>query len=133
MSGYAGTEDKDLSEGSPNLAVDNYPDMYIKATGGPGNHGLLMFSNLVGVGANQIPTGSIINSVSLKLNVLQASSNTIEVHRQLLSWGSATTWNSAGAGIQINDVEAVLASDASFVGSSTGVVKIGRASCRERV
>jgi hypothetical protein len=62
--------------------------------------GLLLFSDLFGAGAGQIPTGATINFATLELTTTSnASAETHTVHQVLSSWAEDTvTWNNFGAG-----------------------------------
>lgn len=69
-------------------------------------HLLLRFDNIIGSGLGQIPSNAIVVSAELMLYISDTGDGT-PLFRMLRSWNAATdTWNSLGAGIQTNDVEA---------------------------
>ena len=85
---------------------------------------LLRFENLFGNGANQIPAGSTITSVSLRVGhyVDGSSSATASLHQMLTPWSASASWNSmtvSGAGIQFDNLEAQASADASVTGLSS--------------
>ena len=89
------------------------------ASGGGPVHGLLRFDDILGSGVNQIAVGSTIASASLELQVTNAG-EAIQLHRMLQGWNDTDSWNSLVGGIQVNNVEAASAADA-----TTGAVGVG--------
>ena len=118
VGGYSGATDTYIHAtdptnhaGSATLTVDVSP--------GP-QQALVRFGALFASEGGPIPTGSTITSATLTINISNASASTIGFHPMLQPWadtalyatfGSAP-WN-ATAGIQLDNVEAATAADAS--------------------
>lgn len=113
VAGYSGTEDTFLEENTPDTPHD---ESLVKVENDPPQvqHGLIRFDNIFGNGVGQIPFGSIINSATLTVEVDNTSSSgaQIRLHRMLVGWSEADTWNSMTNGIQTDDSEAMSAHDA---------------------
>ena len=123
--GYSGTEDTELSSTSPssNLGANVTIDLDYDVANE--NQGLILFNNIFGTGAGQIPIGSTIVSASLRLYASGGTANTISAHRMLVSWTEASTWNSLTGGVQTNGAEAEVTADGTYVGTgSTGYITI---------
>lgn len=124
--GYTGTQDTDLRFAAPDTAQGDRTD-FIQADQSDGTpagptHALLRFDNIVGTGAGQIPPGSVITAVTLVLTSSGTSADSPsenQIHRMLVDWNEASTWNSMVDGISANDIEAASASDAAYVPSGT--------------
>ena len=76
------------------------------------SQGLIRFADIVGTGSGQIPSGSTINSATLYLRVFDPGSGQVQLHRMLVPWTEASTWNSLTGGVQTDDVEATSSADA---------------------
>src|SRR5687767_10782115 len=110
VNGYTGTHDTTVRFATPdrvdgalvNLSVDG-------SDGGGANHGLMRFTNLFGLGPNQIPPGSVIVSVKLTLTLFDPG-DPADIHRMLQPWDeSVVTWNLInpdGTGILADDTMA---------------------------
>ncbi len=113
--GYLGTQDTYLASSTPNTihGADTFTSIL-----GPGireSHALLQFDDVFGVSSTQIPLGSLINTATLRLSTRFTTANTVFMHEMLINWSQdVATWNSLGAGIQTNDIEAKQAIAASF-------------------
>ena len=129
IANFSGTDgvstilDTYIQSGSPNNS--NGSSMYIFADASEIERGLLRFDDIFGAGAGQIDYGSTINSVTLQLYFQSPPGNpdTITLHRMLVNWDESSTWNSlstSGSGIQLDDVEAQSAADASYTVSNFG-------------
>ncbi len=70
-------------------------------------HGLIRFGGLFSNDGGPIPLGSDIHYAALRLNTTNTSAQGGRFHRMLQPWNTSSTWNSMGAGIQNDDVEAV--------------------------
>ena len=113
--GYTGTEDTTLNEGTPATSYGSATEVRTDAdAGGNLEQGLIRFDNIFGSGPGQIPLGSTINSASLTIEVTGASAGgaNIDLHRMLVNWTEASTWNSMTGGLQRDDVEASSTIDA---------------------
>lgn len=89
------------------ILVDNSPAV---------TQGLVRFENFIGRGSDQVPPGAQILSAKLKLLTGPATNdstvNGVLLYRMFRSWTESSTWNSLGAGVQFDGVEA--ASGAEF-------------------
>jgi len=106
---YNGSADCELLQGDPDVAYPVGPDttnMWLWVDYDNGHPQVLIrFADIIGNGAGQIPTNSLI--VSAELVVTANSGNGGLLYRMLTPWNDETeTWNSIGDGIQIDDVEA---------------------------
>jgi VCBS repeat-containing protein len=121
--GYTGVVDTMLKQAAPNTpfgdAIVLRPDNDANAQ----VQGLLSFNNLFGDQAGQIPLGATIISAVLTLETTNPSSAAGTVNRMLVDWNANSTWNSLGAGVQIDGIEA----------TSSGAVTVGSASLGTRI
>jgi len=63
-------------------------------------HGLLMFEDLIGSGANQITPDSQIDSATLTLWYVNDNKNAdVNLYPMLVTWDEDSTWNSLGGGV----------------------------------
>lgn len=123
VGGYTGTRDTELRFIEPDLNTGSATSLSIDADDGPGpfnpTHGLLSFDGIIGSGPGQVPAGSLIVRATLHLEVISAGSG-MNFHRMIVDWSeSAATWNSFGAGVQADGVEAAVAATLS-VGANDG-------------
>lgn len=119
LNSYAGTQDTELRQNAPDTAhgatnfvlVDN--DL---VNGGPleSGQGLLRFDDIVGTGSNQVPPGATIVRATLTIQTDDPSSDGVNLHRMLVTWDEASTWNSMTDGVSANDVEAQTTPDVTF-------------------
>ena len=135
---YTGAANLELYQVNPNTP---YPTGH-SATGlwvdYPDNanacHLLLRFDNIIGNGLGQIPSNAIVVSAELMLYAANAGDGS-PLYRMLRSWNAATdTWNTLGAGVQTNNVEARSTFDSqigSYDGAGTGARRdLGRRDAR---
>lgn len=120
VNGYLGTSDTTLSSSDPTGIYGALDEVSIDASdGGSPNHVLLRFDNLFGNGVGQIKPSDTIVSAKLKVVITSVGSGII-FHDMLSPWNQASaTWNSLGAGVQANGVEAAAAPFAS-IGANNG-------------
>jgi hypothetical protein len=131
---YTGAANLELYQSNPNtcyptghsatgLWVD-YPDSANAC------HLLLRLDNIIGNGLGQIPSNAIIVSAELMLYATNAGDGS-PLYRMLRSWNAASdTWNTLGAGVQTNDVEARSVFESQIgsydgAGTSTGAISVG--------
>jgi hypothetical protein len=115
VSGYTDTVDTTLREATPatnnaltaSLAVDDDEQT------------LLRFDGIFGSGPGQVPAGSTIYSATLQLQVSNSGS-AVRLHSMLQLRPDTDTWDSLGAGVQTDGVEAASSADV-----TTGQVTIG--------
>lgn len=108
-SGYHGTVDTYIEQGSPNASHGS--DTTLVADGdGPAagvdpQQGLIRFDNIFGNGAGLVPLGATI--LSAKLSILTGNAandltaNDISLYSMLVPWSDASTWNSLTNGVTI--------------------------------
>ncbi|TAL19632.1 MAG: DUF4347 domain-containing protein, partial [Aquabacterium sp.] len=102
-SSYAGAEDTFLELLGP--GNDNSADTVLYA-GRSGTYDpfqmLLKFNDIIGSGAGQIPQGSVITAVTLKVYISAQSTftnPTFSLYRMLAAWDDTSTYNSMGSGV----------------------------------
>ncbi len=126
VSGYTGTLDTNVRGNNPDTQYSTATSVLVD--GADTTHlpieALLRFGNIFGSGPGQIPAGSQIASARLELNITDAGS-ALSFYRMLRNWVETDTWNTLGAGIQTDDMEAVDTPDATtdFV-AAPGVLSI---------
>ncbi|QDT67868.1 Calcineurin-like phosphoesterase [Planctomycetes bacterium MalM25] len=106
---YAGTLDKELrSSGGDSTNGGAFEISVDGDDGSPGqqpNQALIGFDDLVGVTVGEMPAGAQIDKATIRLEVTNQGSG-FTVHEMLVGWDEGDTWQSFGAGVQANDVEA---------------------------
>ena len=113
VNGYAGTLDTDVWGDFPDNEYSSFGSVRVDGYGAPlPIEGLLRFENIFGSGPGQIPVGSEIASAHLELNITDIG-NALMFYRLLRNWAETETWNTLGAGIQTDDIEAVSTPDVS--------------------
>ncbi len=90
-------------EGNPNASADSNND-------GGESQILLRFHDIVGDEPGQIPPNSAILEARLIISAFDEGT-TVHLHRMLVSWDGAATWNSTVAGITADDSEAASQKD----------------------
>jgi|GEM_PF-390353 len=129
INGYLGTVDTHIRQASPNTSYENAAVMVDgEVTSGQRDsaQGLIRFENIFGDQPWQIPFDGSIASASLVLNVTNASSNVMSLHRLLVPWTETATWAGSfgGDGVQPDGLEALSLPDATFTPNSTGKLTI---------
>ncbi len=123
VNGYSGTVDTNLMEDSPDANWATAPSLTVDADEPPGSgrdaQGLVRFDNIIGTGPDQVPPNVPILSASLGLNTTNPGSGAT-LHRMVQTWADTDTWNSWGAGIQVDDVEAAATPDLNTGAVATG-------------
>jgi hypothetical protein len=116
FNGYAGTQDTEVRAASPDSPNGSATTFRADASDGdPAGpvHGLLRFDDIIGTEEGQVSPTAGIASATLTLNVTNPGSGAT-VHRMATAWDESSTWNSLGAGIQADGVEAVAVADVSL-------------------
>ncbi len=111
--------DAQVKQGAPNTAGGALASVMIDGNDGIGVVQGLLYFDIFGSGANQVPLGSTINSATLTLQTNNGG-NGGRFHRMLKVWAENASWNSLTSGIQTDNIEASSTSDI-----STGAVPIG--------
>jgi tartrate-resistant acid phosphatase type 5 len=125
--GYASTADTQIQSYAPDTSFGTVTSVTVDSDEPPGtgqdSQALLRFDSIFGAGPGQVPSGSQIVSAKLELTVIDPG-NTVNLHRLLRNWSDADTWNSLGAGVQNDGVEALATADASLTPAATGLYSI---------
>lgn len=122
---YAGTADTMIAQAEPDAAFGDATSISIDADdpSGSGNitQGFIRFADLFGSGS--VPTDRRIVRAWITVTGFNPG-NGASVHRMLVPWDEAVTWNGSfgGDGVQADDVEAKAMPDA-FVSGGTGEVE----------
>jgi VCBS repeat-containing protein len=117
--GYAGAVDTMLKQNRPTNSYADAAVFRLTTDGGKNVDALLRFEGLFGDGPGQIPVGSQIVSATLQIQVTSASIAGGTLNRMLVDWDASSTWNSLGAGVQTDGVEATSA------GIAIGAIGVG--------
>ncbi|HVG86044.1 MAG TPA: S8 family serine peptidase, partial [Vicinamibacterales bacterium] len=117
--GYTSVVDGGADSHSPLSSFGSASTIYVEGFGRFPAGMLLRFDNLVGTGAGQIPPGSTITSVSLRVMQRQNSNSSAQftLHRMVSPWVVDASWLSlttSGPGLQFDNVEASSSPDASM-------------------
>lgn len=125
LAGYSGARDTQLWQETPDASFAAAPELTAdldtssSVAGSQQAQVLVRFDNLLGSGANQLPTNAIIHSAKLLLHTPANgtgadydSDDTFRAHRMIADWTDAATWNSTVNGVINDGVEA--ATGASF-------------------
>jgi len=109
--GYNGTTDTDLRAVHPSTSLADQSGISVDSSdAGAPAQALLRFDGLFGNDAGQVPVGARILTATLTVQSISPG-NGAELHRMLQPWSESDTWNSLGAGIQADGVEAAVAAD----------------------
>ena len=89
--------DAKIQEGSPTSNFGSTTDMVIDASAH--EHSVIKFPNIFGVGANQIPLGSVITNATLTVEMFDPGDDVL-VYQLIEGWvESEVTWNEASTGV----------------------------------
>jgi hypothetical protein len=120
---YWGTHDTFIGNGTPGQTLPNeaYGEAKdVRVDGDEANEqGLLRFDSIVGYGAEQIAPGTVIQRAILTVTTEGTGANSLDggtLHRMLVAWSEASTWNSLGAGIQLGSEAVSIPDDVCMVG-----------------
>ena len=114
---YRGTQDVMVREAVPNDAIPTTIKGVVgmSPVSGVEDQVLLRFDNVFGAGANQLPTTATIVSAQLRLQTgsvpTDGTTQLVAVHRMLVPFNAASTWNSFTDGVDTDDVEAAAATE----------------------
>jgi hypothetical protein len=128
FAGYSGTLSRAVFSLNPNTAfasqdtspntirLDLTTNVYGAGTTNGIAQGLIRFDNIFS--ALAIPAGATISDAKLTFRTVNATVNTISLHRMTTNWGASTTWNSLVNGITLG-TDALATADASRTGVSS--------------
>ena len=114
--------DTQLRRSAPRTSFGGYTSVTVDRSDGLGAIQGLLYFNVIGSGAGQVPLGSNIHSATLTLQTNNGGSGGA-FHRMLKSWGESATWNLLTNGIQTDGIDARIAADL-----KTGAVPVGKRS-----
>jgi hypothetical protein len=67
---------------------------------------LVKFAEIFGDGEGQIPLSAIVENASVSFYTTNSTTGPVSLHRMLVDWNEASTWNSLIDGVSPDDVEA---------------------------
>jgi hypothetical protein len=106
IEGYSGTVDTEIWALAPNTILESNPNASSDADNDGGeSQVLLRFDAIIGSNAGQIPSRATIHSAKLVVSAFDEG-NTVNLHRMLVPFGRAATWNSLVSGVSADGLEA---------------------------
>ena len=106
IAGYDAMVDAEIWAIAPSKSLLRQGTMTTDGNNGGGESQVLMrFGEIFGAGARQVPAGSRIVSAKLTVTAFDPGT-TCYVHRLLVPWTPAVTWDGMANGVSIDDVEA---------------------------
>ncbi|QDT67875.1 hypothetical protein MalM25_07830 [Planctomycetes bacterium MalM25] len=122
VNGYRGAIDTEVWAIAPSKPLDRQGTMTTDSNNGGGESQVLMrFERVLGEADRQVPPQSRIASAKLRIVVFDPGT-TVYLHRILAPWGPATTWDSIGSGLSVDNIEASTVRD----GFSFGEINMDR-------
>ena len=104
--GYSGTVDTEIWALAVNTILESNPNASSDADNDGGeSQVLLRFDEIIGSGAGQIPARATVHSAKLIVSAFDEG-NTVNLHRMLVPFGRAATWNSLVSGVSADGLEA---------------------------
>lgn len=105
--GYKGTTDVEIWALAPTTILNSNPQVTVdENNGGAESQVLMRFDGIFGEGENQIPLGSSIGSARLEVGAFDQG-DTVHLHRMLVPFGKAPTWNKMISGVSADDLESL--------------------------
>jgi hypothetical protein len=110
--GYTGAVDTQVREIGPDQEFSGTsplaPDWIVTGSAPNPQQVLLRFDNIIGNGAGQVPSGSMIYAAIVELTSFESASQGDggKFHAMLKPWSATDTWNSLVGGISADGVEA---------------------------
>jgi len=106
VDGYQGTVDTEIWALAPKTLLNENPNASSDANNDGGESQVLMrFDDIIGGSERQIPKGSLIPSAKLVVSAFDQGS-TVNLHRMLVPFDNAATWDSLISGVSADDFEA---------------------------
>lgn len=103
--GYKGTIDVEIWALAPTTILNTNPQVTVdENNGGAESQVLMRFDGIFGDGENQIPLGSSITTARLEVGAFDQG-DTVHLHRMLVPFGKAPTWNKMISGVSADDLE----------------------------
>ena len=111
VDGYNKMVDTEIWSIAPSKILDKQGTMTSDGSNGGGESQVLMcFQSIIGDAAEQLPPKANIVKATLTVVAFDPG-NTVYLHRMLVPWNRASTWNSMGDGISVDDHEATRVRD----------------------
>ena len=105
--GYKETIDVEIWALAPTTILNSNPQVTVdENNGGAESQVLMRFDGIFGEGENQIPLGASISSARLEVGAFDQG-NTVHLHRMLVPFGKAPTWNKMISGVSADDLESL--------------------------
>ncbi len=124
---YAGTVDTFVQQANPSADNAEATPLNVDSDDPPASgkavQTLIRFDDLFGEGDLQIPTGAVVESASLELEVFN-DGQPIEAHRMIATWTGTATWDSLKDGVAADDTEAVAEADTVTGDVGMGVLRV---------
>jgi hypothetical protein len=106
VDGYGGTVDTEIWALAPTIILESNPNASSDADNDGGESQVLIrFEGIVGTAARQIPPRSTVHSAKLVVSAFDQG-NTVNLHRMLVPFDRAATWNSLISGVSADGLEA---------------------------
>jgi len=106
VDGYQGTVDTEIWALAPKTLLNENPNASSDANNDGGESQVLMrFDDIIGGSERQIPKGSLIVSAKLVVSAFDPGS-TVNLHRMLVPFENAPTWDSLVSGVSADGFEA---------------------------
>ncbi len=112
VDGYHGTVDAEVWALAPTTILNVNPQVTSDSNNDGGESQVLMrFDEIIGDRPRQIPPGAAIVSARLYVSAFDQG-DTVHLHRMLVPFGKAPTWNSLVSGVSADGYEAARTKDA---------------------
>jgi hypothetical protein len=106
VDGYSGTVDTEIWALAVNTILESNPNASSDADNDGGeSQVLLRFEEIIGSEPGQIPARATVHSAKLIVSAFDEG-NTVNLHRMLVPFGRAATWNSLVSGVSADGLEA---------------------------
>lgn len=105
--GYQGVLDIEIWALAPTTILNANPQVTVdENNGGAESQVLMRFDDIFGTNPNQIPKDSTIVSARLEVTAFDQG-DTVHLHRMLVPFGKAATWNKMVSGVSADDLESL--------------------------
>ena len=122
VDGYDQMLDVEIWQLAPTTILNSNPQLTVDESNGGGESQVLMrFDGIFGTKEKQIPPGSTIVSARLEVSAFDQG-DTVHVHRMLVPFGKAPTWNKMVSGISADDQEAMRGSETFTFGKISAAI-----------
>jgi hypothetical protein len=112
VNGYSGTIDSEIWALAPTTILDGNGNASADADNDGGeSQVVLKFEHIIGSDTGQIPPNAVVHSARLLVSAFDQGS-TVNLHRMLVPFDAAVTWNSLISGVSADGLEASRHKDA---------------------